>query len=202
MGVAAIGARCAKEEERGFTLVELVVVVALIAFLAGLSASVFDAGGHLAHYRLRAAARELASMMQKARSNAIERNQEWAIVFDTANNAYSLRTKGADLTWATEDDLTDLTVYLGKYKNAIRYGYGKATQDVVGRDSGEEDFADDAVSFAQGDNLNLVVFNSRGLLNSTSGYCYLSNDRGEAYAIGALTSGAIRMRRWAEDEWK
>jgi type IV fimbrial biogenesis protein FimT len=66
---------------RGFTLVELIVTIGLLAFLALSAGTLIDAQNWLAHHRLRAAANNMASGMQNARMEAVKRNTYCSITF-------------------------------------------------------------------------------------------------------------------------
>jgi Tfp pilus assembly protein FimT len=183
-----------RRTEQGSTLVELMVVVGLLLILGLLSTS-FNTGSWLANYRLRGAARDLSMSIQKARLNAIKTNKPWAIVFDTANNCYHICSDpGHDNKWSSiNDNIIEQTTILSQYKSGITYGSGAAIRNV----SGDGTIPSDSVSF----NSNVLVFNSNGVASS-SGYCYISNDHNEVCAIGALTSGTIRIRKWNGTAWQ
>jgi len=67
----------------GFTLVELMVTIGILAFLALVCAStLMDTSSWLAHRRLRASARELATNLQYARMEAVKRNAFCAMTFN------------------------------------------------------------------------------------------------------------------------
>ncbi|MCU0587751.1 MAG: GspH/FimT family pseudopilin [Syntrophobacteraceae bacterium] len=174
---------------RGFTLLELLVTIALLAFMGFLAATSFDTGSWLAHHRLKGAARELSVSMQKARMSAIKENRSWAIVFDPANNRYCICSgRGADNNWATlADNVISQTVSLTSLKSGITFGFGGAAAAADGGGTS------DPVTFAN----DAVVFNSKGLTSSLSGFCHLTNDHGDAYAVGARPSGSIVTRKWS-----
>lgn len=183
-----------KTNSRGFTLVELMVVVALLVIF-GLLTTSFDTGSWMAQSRLKVAARELYANMQKARMNAIKENSPWAIVFDTNNKQYRLcSSPGPDGSWGTADDIIAQTVRLNDYKNGIDFGAGSATTNAT---SGGGALPSNFVSFSS----DVAVFNPNGL-TPNAGYCYLSNERNGSYAVGALTSGTIRMRKWNRTAWE
>lgn len=75
---------------RGFTLIELMVVVALVAIILALAAPSFT--GTLARKRLEGVASELSTDIQYARSEAAHRNTAVGIVFDT--NCYTVYVLG------------------------------------------------------------------------------------------------------------
>lgn len=185
------------DRPHGFTLVELAVVIGLVVLLGIVSTNVLtNARGWLAAYRLNNAASDLYLSMQKCRMNAIKDNQDWAIIFDTNANRYLICSdKGADGSWSnTADNQVSETVDLSDYKSGIRYGHGSATFAAT---SSGGNFPADDVSF----NHNVAVFNSRGFA-STNGYVYICNGSQASYAIGAITSGLLKIRKWSGTEWQ
>ncbi|MPS98116.1 MAG: prepilin-type N-terminal cleavage/methylation domain-containing protein [Pseudomonas sp.] len=75
---------------RGFTLIEMMVVVALVAILAALAAPSFIA--QIANQRVSSAALELQSLLQLARSEAVYKRVESSFV--GAGQTWSAKTGG------------------------------------------------------------------------------------------------------------
>ncbi len=186
---------------RGFTLLELMVTVSLLAFFALAAAKTFQTGNWLAHYRLKGAARDLASNMQKARMNAIKENRPWVIVFDPAAGTYQVWNSGLHSDWdATRpDNVLVETVRLADYRSGIAYGFGSVAVGAAGEGIPA------AVTFDS----QQAVFNQRGFQASppvsnagTVPFCYLTNDSGTILAVGASLAGSIRIRTWGGGAWK
>jgi prepilin-type N-terminal cleavage/methylation domain-containing protein len=178
--------------QSGFTLVELMVTVSLLAFMGLMAATSFDTGSWLANQRLKGAARELSMNMQKVRMNAIKENRQWGVFFNTGGISYELRSAGPDNNWSTADDVVDVTVTLPTLKSGISFGFGGANLAVDNTTSNPTD----PVSFVS----DRVVFNTRGFANA--GTCYLTNDHGGAMAVVARTTGSIDLRKWKSNKWE
>ncbi len=69
---------------RGFTLIEVIVVVAIIGILAGIAIPGINSWAN--KYRLRADARDLYSAMLKTKSEAVKRRENVALTFGQAIN--------------------------------------------------------------------------------------------------------------------
>lgn len=78
-----------KNRQRGLTLLELMVVLALLAGLSALALPNF-LNTHLSRYRLNHAAQRLVNDILYARMRAVSTNRQHRIVFDTENNAYRI----------------------------------------------------------------------------------------------------------------
>ena len=74
--------------ERGFTLVEMLVVLVVIALLASFSPLLVDR--LLPQYRIEAAARELADTMRRARGFAIRDNRPRYVVVDAGKRVAAI----------------------------------------------------------------------------------------------------------------
>ena len=184
-----------RAQQQGFTLAEVIMVLAIIGILAAIAIPNFLAWQP--NLRIKTAARDLYSSMQKARAEAIKTNRDWAIVFDTANNRYVLcSSPGADNSWSTLADNTAVeTIDLTNYKSGIGYGHGTITgnNSVTGGP-----IPADNVSYLTPN--NVLVVNSRATANA--GYVYLHNQDNTVYAVGTQSSGAISSKRWMGGSWQ
>ncbi len=72
---------------RGFTLLEVMVVVVILAIAAGMAVPMLSAGGAT---RLQAAAEMVAADLDYVKSMAISRGVQYRMTFDVAGNAYQV----------------------------------------------------------------------------------------------------------------
>ncbi len=73
---------------RGFTLVEMLVVLAIVALVYAMTAPMLSAG--FAGVQLKAAARQVASGLRKARNEAMARKDEVALTVDVEQRQFEL----------------------------------------------------------------------------------------------------------------
>lgn len=167
----------------GFTLIETVVVVAIIAILLAIAIPAILTW--LPNYRLKSAAQNLYSDMQLAKMQAVKSNTTKTVVFKESEKKYE------------KPDGTSV-FFEETYNKDVWYGNGNATKEVDGGS-----FGGDPITYAGPD--DRVVFNSRGMTNNTgnggSGFVYLTNKKGTAYAVGSRSSGVILLKKWNGTNW-
>ncbi len=175
--------------KRGLTIIELVVVMCILGVMVLIA--IPNIGRWLPRYRLRSAARDVASNIQLARLGAIKDNREWAILFDTNGQLYRvISNKGPDENWGTPDDAEEKIVTLSDYPS-VRFG---ASDHPPIPDGGA---VGDGVTFVG----KRAEFNPGG--TSTAGTVYLQNDRNDALAVSVDSStGIVRMWQWDSSVWK
>ncbi len=172
------------EEQDGFTMLELIIVIAVISVMAAIAVPNFLSW--LPQYRLKSAARDLYSNLQRAKIGAIKSNKKWAIVFNADARTYEICSgKGPDNSWGGTNDVVKKIV-LSDYGSNITFGNGSATKPV-------------ATTFGNGITYSrptdVAVLNSRG--TSNSGYVYLTNSTNIAcIAVGSSSSGVVKFLEW------
>lgn len=78
--------RSLRRAARGFTLLEIIVVVALIAVLTGIIAAVISGG--LGSSRVRAASKDLVAALRATRAQAVVQRESQVLVLDVERRAY------------------------------------------------------------------------------------------------------------------
>jgi len=174
--------RSAAGSDKGFSLVEVLIVLAIMLVFTGTALPNFINLSSRA--RLKSAARDVVSNMQRARASAIRDRNSWALHFDTATGTYRILSgSGGDGTWTDGNETVVDTVALAD-TNGVSFGSGHGARP-------DEPSADlsDGVSFSN----NVVVFSPDG--TSASGTVYLKIDGGDTFGVGS-TSAAGRVKAW------
>lgn len=179
--------RPAKSCVRGFTLLELMVAVAVIGVLAGLA--VPNIVAWLPKYHLKIATRDLVSFMREAKMEAVKNNSSVEILFDSSVSPgfYFLDSEPENGDWDTGERRVDL----GDDNGGIDYGAGNASNKWNGASISS------SVTFSG----NLLRFSSTGMAN-TAGSVFLENKNSDiSFAVTVLTTGNIKVREWTGSSW-
>jgi type IV fimbrial biogenesis protein FimT len=80
------------KRKNGFTLIELLVVLAIVIIMSAVATPAINRW--MESYRVRTAARQLATDMQFARMNAVSQNRTYLVTVNPATNQYAISTGG------------------------------------------------------------------------------------------------------------
>jgi prepilin-type N-terminal cleavage/methylation domain-containing protein len=175
-----------KEKNLGFSLIELMVTIAIISVLSGIAISVYPRD----EYKLKKVLRGISTDIQRTKMAAIRENKSHAILFNAAGGYTIYSDPGADNSFANfADNTTEKTFDFVDYNSGINWD--TAVPQAVPGGAGPAD----GISYAN----NLLTLNARGFCNQ--GYVYF-NYRNNRYAIGTFASGIVILRRWDGAVWQ
>ena len=183
-----------KKNDRGFTLVELLIAVSVLAILV--SFALPNIGEWMSRYRVRSSARRIASNMQFARIKSITENNDYIVCFETASDLYTIiddndgdGVDGVDCANSSGDDIIVKTVNL---PTGVVFGYSSGAKKTPHSCSSGGACAtlSDSVSFS-GDDVN---FNPDG--SAENGYVYVKNELDETHAVGVPNAATGNVQVW------
>lgn len=106
-----------KNHRRGFTLIEMLIVIMIIAILASASMISTETGGSLS---LDATARIIAADLRLARNHAIKFNTKYTVQFDLNAQSYEILHTGAGSLPVPKDHLAGSAVDSSKYVRTLQ----------------------------------------------------------------------------------
>ncbi|MDP8230204.1 MAG: prepilin-type N-terminal cleavage/methylation domain-containing protein [Candidatus Gorgyraea atricola] len=145
----------------GFTLVEMLVVLAIIAMLLGISLPFTSGFGK--GLRIKTSARAIMGTLRVARSNAITHREENTVVFDIEEGEY----------WI-EDSTGAIFEKKRRLSRSIEFKVPET----------EEGEKDDPITFEE----DKVTFFSTGAIKGISGSITIADKRGESRTISIIGS--------------
>ncbi len=189
--------------EKGFTLIELMVVVVIIALIAGFTVAEINSTSH----KLKSTAQTLRAKMQQARLLAVKENCNVFVDFDldgggTIDSSYTLwRDIDNDGTYDTGFPELIETVTLPDNISFGAVASGDGGPNRSASNSGSTAPTTNIVSFS-GDSIR---FSPQG--TGSSGWAYLhapNKDSSGTYAVGSNNVGRIQSRYWVTNggDWR
>ena len=193
-----------KLESAGFTLVELMVTVAIMAIIAGLTFGNLNSTS----YRLKTTAKTLKANMQKARLLAVKENCPVYVDFDldgggTIDQFYALwrdlNNSGTYDSGATPPELIEKIPLPGNISfGTVANGDGGPAATPAGGA-----LPADGVGFPS-DSVNKLRFSPQGTSSNGNAYLYSpANDEAGSHAVGTNNIGRVRSSYFATegDNW-
>lgn len=182
-----------KQGKNGFTLIELLTVIAIIAILSAIAVPNLLAA--IEAYGLTAATHDFSSLLRKARSTAIKENRTVVIEFELINTGEKYDGRYIFDAGGPHNEIIPGKEYgsVSRRYSGVLFGFGNAKKSAAASGGG---LPASPVTF-QG---RRVSFNPMGLSNA--GYVYFANKKGTAAAVGLISTGIIRFKKWSGSAWK
>jgi prepilin-type N-terminal cleavage/methylation domain-containing protein len=175
---------------RGFTLLELLIVLAIVVILGAIATPLF--ASFYGSCCVKAVIWEIAGMVREAKQCALS-EKYFAISFDPDLGKISLVSgRGGDGDWNTADDEVVRTFSLREKGGGLCFGYGSYGQ-IPGYAP-----SDDGITFP---NNNTLICNPD--LTSNAGTVYIRSRYGGAMALTMNSKDfGYTLRRWNGSGWE
>jgi len=182
--------KCSSIKAEGFTLVELVIVLSIIACISAVSIPVV--ASYYGNSTLKIAMYDICQVVKEAKALSLSSDQPCAVTFNTVNSTVALVSgRGEDGRWNTSDDQVLRSFKVAGKGGGLRFGYG-----TCGPVPGLA-VSDDGVTFQVN---NSMVCNQD--MTSNAGTVYLVSNQGCAMALTANSSAVgYVLRRCTNGVW-
>ena len=127
-------------KDSGFTLIELIIIITIIGILLAVAVPGFVQW--IPKYRVKDAAQDLYSNFQMAKMEAIRRNQNCTVTFETGPDRYQV-------------SLINKTVQLGDYGSGVQYTAAPAPAVITFNPRG---FTDNALTVSLTNDANSATY--------------------------------------------
>jgi prepilin-type N-terminal cleavage/methylation domain-containing protein len=145
------------ERLRGFTLLEVLIVVAVLAILSAISTPIFR--GFLKKNELDSVTQGIVYDLKRARANAMsgENGLKWGIRFNSATNSYYYQVFSSPGLFSNASTSIESTIYLPK-QIIFSEPAGSSTKDIIfERISGSVSASSSVTIFNSADNMTKTV---------------------------------------------
>jgi len=163
-----------KKSALGFTLIEILIVIAITAFLASLAVTNFNE--QMPHRQLREASLELVGQLRLARQKAISKGADETVLFYPNARQYDASFLG-----------------MQTLPSHVRFSSENVTKNTYN----ESNLPNNGISFDD----NRAIFNSNGSVDNM-GAIYLTNSKKESVAITVNITGRVKKFVWNGHGWK
>ncbi len=169
-------------DRQGFTLIEVIVVVSILAIIAAIA--IPEVSSWAARYRLRAAARDVYSALVKTRSEAVKRHENVALSFgqviDGTAQAYVMYVDNG-ASPGQFDAGEEIILQLASWPESISLDTSQGGGDGLS-------FVANAAGFPT------VVYRSNALLDGpVGGTVFLINTKNDTRQVVVSPTGAVRI---------
>ncbi|CAK8712433.1 hypothetical protein KKHLCK_01450 [Candidatus Electrothrix laxa] len=178
---------CRRKVVQGFSLVELMLVIALLGVVSAISIPAFLRS--LPEYRLRNAARNLYTDLQKARLLAVKENRKVTVRFNEAGEYYYIDNNENGTAGYKEWNPGEIRIDLTDYGGVI-FGKGGAIKNW------NKELINRIVPYQD------ISFKTIGTATSASIYLQYQSESVITYAVTTTSYGTVKVRRFSGSAWE